>query len=1034
MRLLLGRCVFAAGVVLAWCTSGAAATSEEAARGVLGRLLPKQAEHFVLEVIPADNGRDAFEIESRDGKVVLRGSNGVSLCSALNWYLKYSCHASVSLCGNQLDLPHPLPLVEKKVRQISPHRYRYCFNFCAFSYTLAFWDWAQWERLIDWMALNGINMPLSVTGQEAIWYDVYSKLGLSDKQVRDFLVGPAYLPFGWMGCIDQWGGPLPHEWMKSHLELQKQIVVRERELGMTPVLQGFTGHVPLSLKERFPESKFQKVSPWCGFPATLFVDPADPLFRKVGKAFIEEQTRQFGTDHLYASDTFIEMSPPNNEPAFLDAMGKAVFGSMTAADPDATWVMQGWLFFNNPGFWKPPQAKALIGSVPQGRLVVIDLFCEVQPVWNQTEAFHGAPWIWCIIHSFGGKVGLYGGLPQICQNLRTALTSPKRGGLSGIGLIMEGLDYNPIVYDLLTDMTWRESVPELGAWAAQYVERRYGRTPASINKAWDILLATVYRHAGCIDSVATARPSLAAKASVPYDTARLAQAWQLLLDSAADMHHLDTYRFDLVQVTRQVLMNHAIDLYRGLVAAHQSKDRKAFGEASAKFQHLLRDMDTLLATRREFLLGKWLNDAKRWATDDEQRRLYEWNVRNLITLWGPRDSELHEYSQRQWSGLIDGFYLKRWELFVRKLDDALATGRPFDAKAFENQVRDWEVAWTHQTESYPSEPRGDSVVVSKSLWQKYGRTVLEPEAGTKSLTTGRPTTCSSTLPARTYRNPIINRIGPADPTVILHKGTYYLYPTLDNKGYDVFVSKDLVHWQRKPKCFTDPRGGVWAPDVFHDCRGSGKFFLYYTVNRPGGGKQVGVAAADEPLGPFGDRGNLADFAIDAHLFQDDDGCLYLYYVDLVHGFKIVVQPMADPLTKKDIPRVVIRPTEPWEKRRGAVTEGPWMLKHRGVYYLMYSGSGADGPDYGIGYATSSSPLGPFTKYTGNPIAHRGGGVFGPGHHCVVAGPDGRLWMVYHQQNSEKTGWNRFLAIDPVWFDEQGVLHAKTTRGTDEPAP
>lgn len=287
--------------------------------------------------------------------------------------------------------------------------------------------------------------------------------------------------------------------------------------------------------------------------------------------------------------------------------------------------------------------------------------------------------------------------------------------------------------------------------------------------------------------------------------------------------------------------------------------------------------------------------------------------------------------------------------------------------------------------------------------------------------------------AKTYRNPIIDLIGPADPAVILHDGTYYMYPTLDGKGYDVFVSKDLVNWERKPKCFTDSRGGAWAPDIFHHKRGDGKFYLYYTVDKPGGGKQIGVAVADDPLGPFVDRANLVESAIDAHLFQDDDGALYLYYVQLP-GFRIKAQRMSDPLTMKGEATAVIWPTEGWEKARGAVTEGPWMLKHKGRYYLMYSGSGADGPDYAIGYATAISPMGPFTKHPGNPIGKRGDGVFGPGHHCVIGGPDGRFWMVYHQQNSEKTGWRRFLAIDPLWFDHAGVIHVKTTRGTDQPGP
>ena len=268
---------------------------------------------------------------------------------------------------------------------------------------------------------------------------------------------------------------------------------------------------------------------------------------------------------------------------------------------------------------------------------------------------------------------------------------------------------------------------------------------------------------------------------------------------------------------------------------------------------------------------------------------------------------------------------------------------------------------------------------------------------------------------------------------------YYLYATTDTRGYEVFLSDDLVHWERKARVFRDPRGGDWAPEVFHNARGDGKYYLYYTDNaaedrRSLGNKQIGVAVASTPLGPFEDKAVLAANSIDADPFQDDDGKLYLYYVNLSGGFKILGQAMTDPLTKKGEPRVLIHPTEAWEKRSGEVTEGPFMLKHNGVYYLMFSGTGADSPDYGIGYATSKSPLGPFVKYPGNPIVHRGGQVLGPGHHCVIQGPDGKLWLVYHQKWSADKSFHRFLAIDPLWFDDRGIIHAKASRGTEEPAP
>jgi len=307
------------------------------------------------------------------------------------------------------------------------------------------------------------------------------------------------------------------------------------------------------------------------------------------------------------------------------------------------------------------------------------------------------------------------------------------------------------------------------------------------------------------------------------------------------------------------------------------------------------------------------------------------------------------------------------------------------------------------------------------------------------LLSARISFAQTTLPsARTYRNPVIPNANMADPDVIRVDGNYYLYATSHGRGYDVFVSTNLVDWTNKGLAFDDNRRGAWAPDVFHNSS-DGKFYLYYTDNdaqkpRAPLNKEIGVAVANSALGPFRDQTVLASESIDAHLFRDDDGKFYLYYVNLKGGFKILVQPMSNPITKEEEPREVIRPTEPWEMKSGHVTEGPFMLKHEGVYYLMYSGTGADSPNYGIGYATSKSPLGPFQKYGGNPIAHRTKSIFGPGHHCVVEGPDKKLWMVYHQKVDEGQNYNRFIAIDPLWFDDHGVIHTQVSRDEAEPAP
>ncbi len=724
----------------------AAASPEEAARALLARRLPDRTDEIAFEVIGQENGRDVFEVESVDGKIVVRGCNAVTMDSGLNWYLKNVCHCHFSFNGDQLELPQQLPPLPQKVRHASPFQYRYCFNFCTFSYTMAWWDWPQWERMIDWMALHGINMPLSVTGQEAVWQKVYRDMGLSDEEIGRFFVGPGYLPFGWMGCMDGWAGPLPQSWIDGHRQLQQKIVARERELGMTPVLQGFTGHVPEALKKKFPEAKFQRLPSWCQFPRTYFIDPSDPLFRRIGKAFIEEQTRLYGTDHLYASDTFIEMKPPINDPAFLQAMSKSVYAAMEAGDPEAKWVMQGWIFSNARDFWKRPQRVALLGAVPDDRMIVLDLWCETQPMWNQTEAFHGKPWIWCVLHNFGETVGLYGGLEQMAKNLDKVCTSPDRGKLSGIGLTMEGFGYNPVVFDFVTDMTWRDKVPPMESWVREFTHRRYGRSVPRAEAAWELLRKTAYRVPGNGRAMICKRPRLGLRHGTPYDPKQFHQAWENLVACDEELGKFDTYRFDLVHLTREALDDLAGKLYLDITDAYSAGDAQALAKANRRFLELIADVDQLLGTREEFLLGRWLADAKRWATNEEERALYEWNARNIITLWGPRDNRLHEYSCRQWSGLMRGFYQKRWEMFLKRLETSLSEAKPFDAAKFEQDIRLWEEQWTRANESYPTVTSGDAVELGRRAWKKYGPAYTKafgPNA--VSLTTGRPTSCSSAL-------------------------------------------------------------------------------------------------------------------------------------------------------------------------------------------------------------------------------------------------------------------------------------------------
>ncbi|MDO8588233.1 MAG: alpha-N-acetylglucosaminidase [Armatimonadota bacterium] len=713
-------------VTMASALSCAAAAAQidptKAVRGIVERWFPEHRSDFVFVQIPNDPGGDVFEIESKKGRIFIRGNDGVAMASGLNWYLKYHCNVNITYFACQTKLPQELPVIPSKIRQVSPYKYRYIFNYCAFSYSLAWLDWQQWERLIDYMALHGINMPLAVTGQEAVWREVYRKLALKDGQIDEFFTGAAFLPFGWMGCLDGWGGPLPESWYGKRVELQKRILERERSFGMTPVLQGFTGHVPKGIKEVFPEAKLHKTY-WNSFDPTYFLDPLDPNFQKIGSMFIEEQTRMFGTDHLYASDTFIEMKPDNNEPEFLAAFGRAIYNGMSSADPEAIWVLQDW-FFAADGvlefkFWKPDQSRALLTSVPQGRLLML----EMGWFWTTTEAFYGQPWVLTYVHNFGGVVSLHGAVDSYGPNIYTALHHPERGNQQGIGTTDEGFDYNPHVIDFMTDSIWRAEKPDMEKWYSDYLRRRYGQQDSAIDEAWKILRKTafsVWRYDSAICNFYGGD-----KAGGPgYDNKQLAGALDLYLQAADRLGDTDTYRFDLLNIERQVLANLADNYFNEFRAAVAAKDIGALDATSAKMLGLIDDLDRLTGTRKDYMFGPWLEDAMSWGSTESEKRYYQWNAKNLLTLWGPPQTGCYQYAQRQWSGLLKGYYRKRWEKGFKAHKDAIETGKPVDEQAFMKALREWEDKWGRRNTKFATKPKGDTVDVARELWVKYRADVV----------------------------------------------------------------------------------------------------------------------------------------------------------------------------------------------------------------------------------------------------------------------------------------------------------------------
>jgi len=638
------------------------------------------------------SNKDFFELDQAGTKVVIRGNTWVNIASGLNWYLKY--YAGVHLSWNQMQtkLPARLPAVKAKERHETDLALRYDFNYCTFSYSMAFWDWKRWEKEIDWMALHGVNLPLAIVGEECVWRNMLLKLGYTEQEVGQFIAGPAFLAWWEMNNLEGWGGPLPLSWYARQEKLQKQILARMKQLGMHPVLPGYCGMVPHDAKEKLGLN-VADAGLWNGFQRPANLLPTDERFAEIATLYYNELTKLFGKADYYSMDPFHE----SNDDPNLDyaKAGQAMMQAMKRVNPKAVWVIQGWT--ENP-------REAMVDGMKTGDLLVLDLFSECRPmfgipsIWKREQGYKQHQWLFCLLENFGANVGLHGRMDQLLDNfymLKNSKLKAQSSNLKGIGFTMEGSENNPVMFELMSELPWRSEKFTKEAWIKNYVKARYGVEDKTIEQAWLVLVQSIYNcpagnnQQGPHESIFCGRPSLnnfqASSWSKmknyydPADTKRAAELMNSVAEkyrgnnrSAMPLSGRENFEYDLVDITRQALADQARLQYHKTIADYKAFSRQCFDKDAKRFLDMLLMQDKLLGTRTEFRLGHWTQAALNAGTTAEEKKLYEWNARVQITTWGNRycadTGGLRDYAHKEWQGLLKDFYYVRWKAYF----DALA--------------------------------------------------------------------------------------------------------------------------------------------------------------------------------------------------------------------------------------------------------------------------------------------------------------------------------------------------------------------------
>ena len=667
------------------------------------RISPRLAQKVTFKLIPSTTGgHDVFTLESQGSKVVIAGNNANSMAVGLNRYLNRYCKTTVSWYGDiAVDLPSTLPdvpareTVEVRVPQ------RFFLNYCTFGYTMPFWDWADWERFIDWMALNGINMPLAITGQEAVWYNVWTRMGMTDEEVRGYFTGPVYLPWHRMANIDAWCGPLPKEWLDGQAELQKKIVTRERALNMRPVLPAFAGHVPRRLKEMYPNADIKAMSTWDEFEEpyrTFFLNSEDPLYAKIQKMFLEEQTRMFGTDHIYGIDPFNEMDPPSFEPEYLNKISRHIYSSLTAVDPKAEWLQMGWFLYYQRKDYTPERARAMLTGVPKGKMTMLDYYCEYKEMWRDLDGFFGQPYIWCYLGNFGGNSNIQGNVKQACEKLEAAL---KEGGsnLVGIGSTLEGLEVQQFPYEYIFEKAWDFKKTD-DQVVNELADRHAGTESLAVRHAWKVLY----------DSVLNIRPTTFCgplpcqypeldkehgRCAIRYNPEMLLEAWNSLLEQREIT--TDAMTIDMIWIGRQLLGDLFLIDKRTLDNAYHNRDYMTMQKMAVEMATILSYMDVLNDKHPFCTVQKWIEQARDLGIAPEVKDYYEMNARRLVTTWG---GDLNDYACRNWGGLLSAYYAQRWFVYLEEMFDSVSKGKDIDTSKLNGRIKDIQETWPTTTSEY----------------------------------------------------------------------------------------------------------------------------------------------------------------------------------------------------------------------------------------------------------------------------------------------------------------------------------------------
>lgn len=667
-------------------------TEEQAALDVINRFTRGQVKVRVdLNLEKTDEGCDTYSYSATADEVSIQASSAVAACRGFYDYVKSKDAGYCGWGGSRFVVPKDLSHdTVSLTTQFRDHQY---LNVVTYGYTTPYWDEARWDQEIDWMALHGIDMPLMLVGAEQIYREVFYDLGLTKAEVDAWEVGPAHLPWFRMGNLagNSFDGPLGEEWNTRQRELAHHLLDRMRALGMKPICPAFGGFVPEAFNKH-PEGDTDATG-WDWMPTEYRnhrLSPNTSAFVEVGRRFIQKWEEEYGMGQYYLSDSFNEMSIPDDTTTlthYADSIFKSI--SEGSANPNAVWVTQGWTFVYQHQSWGNTKFKALTKNIPNDRFMVLYMSPEYGPhkCWERYDGFDGKPWCYTMLPNMGGKTFWNGDLNDYASNyLNDLYASPSKGNCTGYGITAEGVENNELLYELICDAGWmnaNDSI-DIESWLEQYARCRYGLYNKTLKDLFSTLQNTVYSH--YID-----HPRFGWQVGNNITgTGNATLNDEFYAGVEALFSNIEELKSQNSPLLAQDLIELAVLYVSGYIEKISAKilatDNSDFAASLIDdLDNLMLDMDAALDLHPLYSLQRWESMAQNMADSDTTRLRNVRNARRIVTIWYGNhtyDEPVRDYASRIWSGLVRDFYRPRLINTLKKKHELIPT---FDPIEFENQ-------------------------------------------------------------------------------------------------------------------------------------------------------------------------------------------------------------------------------------------------------------------------------------------------------------------------------------------------------------